>query len=282
MNPDNNPTAPSHKTNQGTDIKYRQDPDLEFLKGCTGNSLNTLGCVLQQSKPSQHGQRQVAAMSARDYVQITCKQSSSPAQDTDPALYKGAPLPQPPCWEVFAGQIQRLGANPLALVARRGLGAHYIKILENICDLFSVKYIPDSSAEVMERELCLALFSRSLQSLKEEHLPVLCNAFALLPDNLSINAFTPKLIDAMRLNDEPKYLLTMCVGHGAAVHIGCAGYESFAPEKYHAILELLEKPLKAELNTIPSVSRTGLQYWLLVPAVLQIPYLRATQNTQQM
>jgi uncharacterized protein YaaW (UPF0174 family) len=85
----------------------------------------------------------------------------------------------------------------------------------------------------------------------------------------------------MRLDDKPNYLLNMCMGHGAAVHVGCPGYERFAPEKYCEILALLERPVSAELNTMPSASRTGLQYGLLIPAVLQISYLRAAQNAKQ-
>jgi uncharacterized protein YaaW (UPF0174 family) len=252
MNPDKKNTKPNHKTNLRAKA-YREDPDLEFLQNCSRSTLNSLGCILLQSKNFRDDQAEV----------------------TDSTTQRAL------SWKELAGEIQRLGANPLARAIRRGRGAYYIKILENICKLFSVEYIPDSSAEVMERKLCLELFSRSLRSLTEKHLPILCNAFGFLPENLTINTITLRIVDAMRLDDKPNYLLNMCMGHGAAVHVGCPGYERFAPEKYCEILALLERPVSAELNTMPSASRTGLQYGLLIPAVLQISYLRAAQNAKQ-
>lgn len=261
-------------------MKYRQDPDLEFLKDCSSSDLNTLVCVLLQGN-APHNAESGSPSATRNNAPKTLALQKSTSQLSDHPHYKEHAPQHELYWELIASEIQQLGANPLALMVRRGLGAHYIKILENICTLFSVKYIPDSSAEVMERELCLALFSRAITRLQDEHLPILCNAFSLLPDNLSISAFMPKIIEAMRLNDEPKYLLTMCMGHSSALHVGCTGYTDFAPEKYHAVLNLLEKPLIAELNTAPSAGRTGLQYWLLIPTVLQVAYLRAVQNIQR-
>ena len=161
-------------------MKYRQDPDLEFLKDCSSGELDILVNVLLQSSPPRDD-RQSDSMSVRDYVQAASsgKRSRGMVQFSDHPLYKEHAPQHTRYWEIIAGEIQRQGVNQLALAARRGLGTLYIKILEHIYELFSVKYLRDSAAEILERELCTALFFRSIRHVQRGYLPVLWDAFAL-------------------------------------------------------------------------------------------------------
>lgn len=263
-------------------MKYRQDPDLEFLKDCSSGELDILVNVLLQSSPPRDD-RQSDSMSVRDYVQAASsgKRSRGMVQFPDHPLYKEHAPQHTLYWEIIAGEIQRQGVNQLALAARRGLGTLYIKILEHICGLFSVKYLRDSAAEILERELCTALFFRSIRHVQRGYLPVLWDAFALRPEDASIDAFMRTLVETMRLDDGPRHLLAMCVAHGSAMHAGNIGYKGLASEKRRVVLELLEGPLAAELSAVSPVSRTGVPYWLLVPAVLQVACLRTARHIEQ-
>ena len=82
------------------------------------------------------------------------------------------------------------------------------------------------------------------------------------------------LVETMRLDDGPRHLLAMCVAHGSAMHAGNIGYKGLASEKWRVVLELLEEPLAAELSAVSPVSRTGVHYWLLIPAILQMAAAR--------
>lgn len=83
-------------------MKYRQDPDLDFLKQCTSRELDILVKVLLFNKDGQ----------PRSIVQLP-----------NHPLYKEHAPNHAAYWEVVAGEIQRYGSNPLAALARAGRGS---------------------------------------------------------------------------------------------------------------------------------------------------------------
>lgn len=238
-------------------MKYRPDPDLEFLKTCSSEELDVLVNVLLRNKEGQ----------PRSIVQLPHH-----------PLYKQHAPHHASYWEVIAGEIQRYGSNPLAALARAGRGKHYIKILDNVCSRFSVQYIPDAAVEVIERSLCLALFSRALQHLSSPDLPAVCLAFGIAPTQMSYEAIRQGLLEAIRLDDHAGCLLMMLVANGAAQHASGVGYAASAPQAQQAVLRLFEKPLAAELSGVSSLSVTGAAHWIIIPSVLQLAYLRAKKN----
>lgn len=235
-------------------MKYRQDPDLDFLKQCTSRELDLLVKVLLFNKEGL----------PRSIVQLP-----------NHPLYKEHAPNHAAYWEVVAGEIQRYGSNPLAALARAGRGKHFIKILDNVCSRLAVRYLPDASVEVMERTLCLALFTRALQPIPSEDLQIICDAFDFAPADMSNEGIRQVLVETIRLDDHAECLLRMIVANGAAMHASGVGYAKVAAKKYHAVLALFENPLAVELEGVSSLSMTGAAHWIIIPAVLQLAFLRS-------
>jgi uncharacterized protein YaaW (UPF0174 family) len=241
-------------------MKYRPDPDLDFLRACKSEDLNMLVYVLTTNKDGQQ----------RSIVQLP-----------NHPLYKQHAPNHASYWEAIAGEIQRYGSNPLAALARAGRGKHYIKILENVCNRFSINYIPDAAVEVIEKELCMALFSRSLPHIPTKDFPILCQALQIKPKALSPEAISQTLNEAMRLDDHLESHMIMIVAHAAAIHASSIGYTSLAQPRYHPVLEIFEKPIATELDTISPLSFTGAAHWIIVPTIIQLAYVRAQKNLEE-
>lgn len=241
-------------------MKYRPDPDLDFLKNCRSEDLNLLVNVLLLNKDGKQ----------RSIVQLP----SHP-------LYKQHAPNHASYWQAIAGEIQRYGSNPLAVLARAGRGKHYIKILENVCNRFLVNYIPDAAAEVLEKELCLTIFSRALIHVSSKDLPIICQALQIMPTVLSPEAIILALSEAMRLDDLLGCQVIMIVAHGAAMHASSIGYQLVVDKRYHALLEIFEKPIAAELDTVSPLSLTGAAHWVIIPTIMQLAYVRAKKNLDQ-
>lgn len=238
-------------------MKYRPDPDLDFLKDCTSQELDILVNVLLRNKDGQ----------PRSIVQLPNHQR-----------YKDHAPHHASYWDVIAGEIQRYGSNPLAALARAGRGKHYAKILDNVCARFEVDYIPDAAVEIVERTLCQTLFYRALQHVPAEKFPVVCLSFTINPAHMSIEGIKQTLNEYMRLHDQASCLLNMVVAHGAAMHASGIGYLPVAPKHHQPLLTLFEKPLGAELASVSSLSVTGAAHWIVIPVVLQLAYIRARKN----
>lgn len=240
-------------------MKYRPDPDLDFLKECKSEDLNMLVNVLIMNKDGKH----------RSIVQLP-----------NHHLYKKYAPNHASYWEVIAGEIQRYGSNPLAALARAGRGKHYIKILENVCNRFSVDYIPDSAVEVIEKELCVTIFSRALPHIPSKDLPIICQALHLKPTALSPEAIRQALFEAMRLDDRLGSQVIMIVAHGAAMHASSLGYKDLVEERFHAVLDVFEKSIAAELETVSGLSFTGAAHWIIIPTIIQLAYVRAQHTLE--
>jgi uncharacterized protein YaaW (UPF0174 family) len=238
-------------------MKYRPDPDLDFLKDCTSEDLDILVRVLLHDKDGK----------PRSIVQLP-----------NHSLYKQFAPQHASYWEVIAGEIQRYGSNPLAALARAGRGKHYIKILDNVCSRFSVRYLTDAAVEIIERELCMTLFTRALQHVPTKELQTVCLAFRITPATLTPYGITLSVLETMRLNDQATCLLHMIIAHGAAMHASNVSYAPLAPEHAVDALALFEKPLEAELSPVCSLSMTGAAHWIIVPTILQLAYIRAAKN----
>lgn len=238
-------------------MKYRPDPDLDFLKECRSEDLNMIVNVLLRNKDGEQ----------RSIVQLP-----------NHPLYKQHAPNHASYWEAIAGEIQRYGSNPLAALARAGRGKHYIKILENVCSRFSVQYIPDAAVEVIEKELCMTVFSRSLPHVPTKDLSVICDAFQIQPSAMSPEGIRLALSEAMRLDDQLGCRMIMSVAHGAAMHASGLSYKPLCDERYHNLLDVLEKPIAAELDTVSPLSFTGAAHWIVIPTIIQLAYIRAQKN----
>lgn len=139
-------------------------------------------------------------------------------------------------------------------------------------------YLPDASVEVMERTLCLTLFTRALQHIPSEDLQVICYAFDFTPADMSNKGILQVLVDTIRLDDHAECLLRMIVANGAAMHASGISYSKVAAKKYHTVLALFEKPLAMELEGASSLSMTGAAHWIIIPSVLQLTFLRAIKG----
>jgi uncharacterized protein YaaW (UPF0174 family) len=241
-------------------MKYRQDPDLDFLKECTSEDLNILVEVLLRNKDGQ----------PRSIVQLP-----------NHSLYKQFAPNHASYWEVIAGEIQRYGSNPLAALARAGRGKHYFKILGDVCGRFSVVYNPDASVEVIERALYIALFSRAIPRIPTGELGVTAEAFGIMPSALNAQAILQAIHEAMRLDDMVGYMLSLVVAHGSAMNASNVGYKSVAPEKLHPVLDIFQRPLGIEFDAISPVSFTGSAHWIVIPVVVQLACLRAKKNAEK-
>lgn len=238
-------------------MKYRPDPDLDFLKDCSSQELDILVHVLLRNKEG--------------------KQRSIVKLPHHPRYMKHVPN-HAAYWEVIAGEIQRYGSNPLAAMARAGRGKHYMKILQNVASRFSIQYLPDASVEVNEREVCLNLFTRALQQIPGKELQSICEAFHITPATITAYGITHCLLDSLRLDDHAECLLFMIVAHGASMHASGIGYTKIAAPQYHPVLRMFEKPLADEFGRVSSLSVTGSAHWIVIPAVLQVAFLRAKKN----
>lgn len=241
-------------------MKYRPDPDLDFLKECTSEDLNMLVQVLIVNKEGQ----------SRRIVQLP-----------NHPLYKQHAPNHASYWEAIAGEIQRYGSNPLAALARAGRGKHYVKILENVCDRFAVSYIPNTAVEVMEKELCMTIFSRSLIHVPSKDLPLIGPTLGITPAALTPDAIRQALHADMRLDDQLKSEMILVVAHGAAMHASSIGYADLVDKRYHGLLEIFEKPIATELDTVSALSLTGSAHWIIIPTIFQLAYIRALKNLEE-
>ncbi len=241
-------------------MKYIKDPDLDFLKECSSTELNIVVDVLLHDNRRQ----------PRSLIQL----ASHP-------LYKQHTPNHAAYWELIAGEIQKYGSNPLAALARAGRGKPYLKILGDVCDRLNVRYMSASSVDLIERELCLGLFKRAIQSMSLQQLQNIPETLGLTPEKADHNGIIQDLIEKMRLDDVLTSYLTMIIAHGAAMHASAASYHDVSPSTFHGLLDAFAAPLSAELEKISPLSLTGSAHWIIIPAVLQIAYLRAKKNAEK-
>lgn len=242
-------------------MKYREDPDLDFLKDCSSAELNVIVEVLLHDKKGQ--QRSIVQLPNHPLY----KQHAP-----DHALY----------WSVIAGEVQRYGSNPLAALARAGRGKHYMKILEDVCGRFGIRYIPGASVEVIERELYMTLLNKALASMSTTNLQLFAEKMGIHPETMTSPGILESLSEKMRLDDTPSSQIAMLIAHGAARHASTAGYEEITSDILRPLLEIFAAPVSAELEHISPLSLTGSAHWIVIPTVLQIAYLRAKKNVEKL
>ncbi|MBZ4648858.1 MAG: hypothetical protein JG760_1109 [Desulfomicrobiaceae bacterium] len=239
---------------------YRPDPDLDFLKECSNEDLNILVHVLLYDREG--------------------KQRFVVRRLPNHPLYKQHAPNHSLYWEVIAGEIQLYGSNPLAAIARGGRGKHYIKILGDVCDRFDLRYNPNAATEIIERELYSFLFTKSLQRLSKANLEAVIAAFCIKPASMNQLAVNVAITEAMRFDDTIASRVALCVAHGAAMFASNVGYLDQVPEAFRPALEVTEKPLMVEFDTISPINLTGSAHWFMIPVVMQVIYLRTKHLTQ--
>ena len=107
-------------------IRYRFDPDLEFLQGCDQADLDILVTYLTKTKKGKDRVTETLTVEPR-YKEF----------QPDHAKY----------WDLIAAELQHFGANTLATLFR-GEGVLYRTILVEVCSRLKVNFNKKSPVDV--------------------------------------------------------------------------------------------------------------------------------------
>lgn len=130
-------------------MKYRFDPDLEFLAKVSSSDLEGLVSTLIKDKDGN--------------LRLT-------EELTGTTEYKRHQNDYAKYWELIAAELQNFGANTFATIIRGGEGVLYKEVLCDVCDKLKVNYKPEFKVEAIEQNLVMKLIEDSIANLSLEEL----------------------------------------------------------------------------------------------------------------
>ncbi|WP_045212264.1 DUF3944 domain-containing protein [Desulfonatronovibrio magnus] len=233
-------------------LRYRIDPDLDFLQYCEHDDLSVLVDILTKTKSGNQ----------RFTESLTQEQRFKSCTDYSEI------------WDLIAAEVQHFGGDTFVNLFR-GKGVLYRKILSRVCSKFSLKCNDNSKTLEIENELLMKVVEKSLEEMDERQRAEFVKDF-----NLDVQILAPPVImaalqTAIKLNGFLAYKLAVIVanavarailGRGLALGANAAlvrGVAMFAGPIGWAITALLALPLVS-----------GPAYRVIMPATLHICYMR--------
>lgn len=241
-------------------IKYRDDPDLNFLTSCDNQDLDILAKLLTKDK---NGKNRWGQELLDDPTFKYCNGN-----------YKEA-------WPQIAGELQLFGGDSIINIAR-GTGVLYKEILCNVCDKLKVNYNPKHETSKIESYLQQKLISDCWEKMTEEQKKELLNATGVGVDaNLMGASGLAAIIAAINLGGFAAYKTAAILANGIAKILFGKGLQIAANAALMRNMAVLAGPIGVAITallTIPSI--TGAAYRVTIPCIIQVAYMRQKLLTQ--
>lgn len=236
-------------------MAYRRDIDLEFLKTCSSEDLDTIVSILTKDTDGE----------VRWTEEITSNEK-----------YKQFSPDHRRYWELIAGEIQCFGANTLATIFRGGEGVFYKEVLTDVCDKMNVNYNSASSVEVIEMNLLLKVLTDSMEKMTKEDLRELVNGLDLDIKTLSKQAVIAAIQAGVRLSGFAAYQVAVIVANAVAKAVIGRGISVAANAGLTRAIGVVVGPIGWVLTAIwTAIDIAGPAFRVTMPCVIQVAFLRA-------
>ncbi|MBX3183792.1 MAG: DUF3944 domain-containing protein [Polyangiaceae bacterium] len=236
-------------------MRYRHDPDLEFLSQMKSEDLNDLVHCLVYDRDG----------SARLTEELTSRQRY---QQLYPDHQK--------YWDLIAAEIQSFGANTFATILRSGVGVPYKTVLTDVCDKLKVNYNRSASVEQIEGNLLMKILTVALERMSPQELKELAAATGVTNVNdfrgeAAIAAFQA----AFWMGGFISYQLTVIIVNAVAKVLLGRGLTLAGNMALTRTMALLTGPVGwAITGAWTAIDVAGAAYRVTIPAVIQIAALR--------
>lgn len=241
-------------------MTYRQDSDLEFLKGCEQDDLDILVHMLTTGKNG-------ATRIAEELTQTERYKEHYPCH----AKY----------WDLIAAELQTFGGNTIATIVRGGKGVLYKEILTDVCNKLKVNYNKNSPVSLIEMNLLMKILEESLDKMDSEQLKELVESMDLRTTNYTKQTVMAALQAAIRLGGFSSYRIALIVANAVAKAVigrGLPFAVNTALAKYMAVFV---GPIGVALTALWTLyDIAGPAYRVTIPAIIQVAYMRAKMSNK--
>lgn len=177
-------------------MKYREDKDLEFLKGCDQEDLDVLVQVLTKDKDG----------SPRFTEELTSTE-----------CYKTHHPNHREYWELIAAEIQTFGANTFVTKIFRGdKGVLYNEVLRDVCKKLKVNFNKESSVAVIEMNLLMKVLADSIDKMSNDQVKEVAEALNLPIVNITKDAVILAIQSGIKLGGFFSYQIAVIVANHVA------------------------------------------------------------------
>ena len=235
-------------------IKYKKDPDLEFLQLCENEDLKVLVDFLTRGKNKK--------------LRWTERLSVEPRFKECGEDYKKV-------WDLIAGELQLCGADSIASLVRRGEGVLYRDILIAAAKRLKVNFNPKSSVDKIELNLLMKVVEKSLEKMTDEEKREFAKAMNLKVEQLSAAVIMAALQTAIRVGGFEAYQLALVVANALSRALLGRGLALGVNAGLTRMISIFAGPIGWAITfilTVPLIS--GPAYRVTVPSVIQIAYMR--------
>jgi len=239
----------------------RTDYDLQFLQYCENEDLRTLCDILTHDNKGR----------VRLNEQLMNK-------DSYIASY---PDNMDGMWEDIASELQRFGGNTILNFFHHGHGPSYESIVEDVCRTMKVPYGEHDTAEEMEKNLLLSLTEKMLMDMSQEELEQMILDLNIKDFNLNKQIAAGSILLLARVSRGwfvkifdyiIRQVSQRLLGRGIIQLGGQVGKRSVGA--------ILGPIAWVALSAWTVWDIAGPAYRVVVPAIIQVAYMRNKHNVQ--
>lgn len=234
------------------------DKNLEFLKYCSHKDLDTLAYILVYDKDDK--KRISESLSLNEKYKAHYPKHS---------LYVGE----------IINEFQCYGGNTVANTFRGGKGVPYREILEDVCDLFNVKYDKLLATHNIEDLLLLSIFESSLDKMSDEERRELLQTFNKKTTDITKPAIMAIVQAAIRQGGFATYRLSAVIANAVVKSITGRGIAFVGNQTMMKGISIMSGPIGWIITGgWTAIELAGPAYRVTVPTVMETIYLRRKCN----
>ena len=234
-------------------MAYKYDNDLEFLKECTDESLDTLVETLIRDKDGE----------LRFTESITIN-----------SMYKSYSPNHSKYWGLIAEEIQTFGGNSFANLFRGG-GVQYKEILCDVCDKMKVNYNKNSATEKIELNLLMTILEKAMEEMTEEELKEISKELNLKTTNFTAQAVMVALQIAIKQSGFLAYQISVIVANAIARQLLGHGLKFATNAGITKAVSIFAGPIGwAVMGMWTAIDIAGPAFRVTVPTTIQVACLR--------
>jgi uncharacterized protein YaaW (UPF0174 family) len=238
--------------------RYKNDPDLEFLRQCSSEELDIVVSILIADKDGKP--RLTEELTMTDEYK---------AHHPDHHKY----------WEEIAAEIQCFGSNTFATVFRGGKGVYYKEVLIDVCKKMKVNFNSEASVELIEMNLLMKILTDSMERMTPEDLKKVVEDLQLKTTDFTKQAVIAALQGGVRFSGFIAYQVALIVANHVARAMVGRGLSLAANAALTRTIGAFAGPIGWVLTALwTAYDIAGPAYRITIPCVIQIAYLRASQR----
>jgi uncharacterized protein YaaW (UPF0174 family)/transcriptional regulator with XRE-family HTH domain len=255
----NNPKdEPSGKENT---VKYRHDPDLDFLRTCANEHLQYLVDVLIKDKDGDPRWTEELTESVR---------------------YKQEYPNHQAYWDLIAAEVQLFGANSIASAFRGGEGVLYKEVLTDVCSKMKVNFNKKSPTEVIEMNLLMKILLDCIGKLEESELKEVVSSLDLKTTSYTPEAVTIALQAAIRMGGFASYTIALTVANAVLKRLIGRGLSLAVNAAIARVMSIFAGPIGWIITGLwTAIDIAGPAYRVTIPACVVTAWLRRQQKYGQ-